>query len=443
MVGSRDPRCLPLAPAATTRLPCSACCSRPAPSCLLVGCAAAPTPRSADAPPPRATETATGTVILVSFDGFRWDYPELHGAPTVRRLAAEGVRANGLIPIFPTKTFPNHYSIVTGLYAEHHGIVGNNMWDPVWDATFSLRNREEVANGRWWEGEPIWVTAEKQGVRSAAYFWPGAEAEIGGVRPTYWEPFDDSVPGEARVDKVLGWLDLPADERPAFITLYFSDVDSAGHRHGPEARETRSAVRRVDAYLARLVSGLEERGLYDSTHILLVSDHGMTQMDPEKVIVLEDYLDMDAVRVVDLSVIAMLRRRDGDAEALYAALEGSHPQLRVARRDELPARFHFAAHRRIPEIVAWAAPGWYIYATHSDRRLRSARFALGMHGSDNAERTQHALFVARGPRLRQGHEVPAFENVHLYELMAALLGIAPAPNDGDPELAASLLRPRE
>ncbi len=387
-----------------------------------------------------ASPGAPGPLILISLDGFRWDYPELHGAPTIQRLAREGARADGLIPIFPSKTFPNHYTVATGLYAENHGIVGNNMWDPVWDARFSLGNRPAVEDGRWWEGEPIWVTAEKQGVRTATYFWPGTEAEIGGVRPSTWKRFDNDIPGNDRVDEVLRWLDRPDASRPGLVTLYFSDTDSAGHRFGPGSDETRNAVARVDGYIARLLAGLEERGLADTSHIVITSDHGMTSMDPERVIVLEDYIDLDEVRVVDLSVVAMLRPAPGEHEAVLASLRDAHPELEVRERSEVPERFHYRDHRRITDIVAWSKPGWYIYATHAEREARRSRFSLGMHGADPAERTLHGIFVARGPALRAGSTLPAIESVHLYELFTRLLGLEPAPNDGDPGVTAGLFR---
>ncbi|MEM6702282.1 MAG: ectonucleotide pyrophosphatase/phosphodiesterase [Acidobacteriota bacterium] len=394
---------------------------------------------SSVAAPETSTSRGRETVILVSLDGFRWDYPELHDAPTIRALAGRGVRAEGLVPVFPTKTFPNHYSIVTGLYTESHGIVGNNMWDPEWKARFSLGQREEVENARWWEGEPIWVTAERQGVTAATYFWPGSEAPIGGVRPTYWKKFDDAVPGNDRIDEVLAWLDLEGDERPHLVTLYFSDVDSAGHRYGPEAPETGEAVKRVDGYLARLVRGLEARGLLDETHLILTSDHGMAAMDPERVIVLEDYISVDDVQIVDLSVIAMLVPREGKEDAVYSALRNAHPELTVVRREDVPDRLHYRDHRRITPLVGWSSPGWYIYPTHFQRDALKSRFSLGQHGFDNAARDMRGLFVAAGPRLRSGLRHGLFQSVDVYGLIAEILDLEPAPNDGDRNAATDLL----
>jgi predicted AlkP superfamily pyrophosphatase or phosphodiesterase len=310
----------------------------------------------------------------------------------------------------------------------------------VWDARFSLGNRAEVQNGRWWEGEPIWVTAETQGRRTSAFFWPGSEAPIGGVRPTYWMEYDGSIPGEERVDRVLAWLELPPGERPAFVTLYFSDTDSLGHRFGPEAPETREAVKRVDGYLARLVAGLEARGLDDEVSLVLVSDHGMARMDPEKAIVLEDLVDLDDVRIVDLSgCIAMMVPDAGEEAEIYLRLKNAHPNLHVYRKHEVPERLHYRDHRRITPIVSWSDPGWTIYATHAEREARREGFSFGTHGFDPAEPDMQGLFVAWGPAFRSGLEIPPIENVHLYELMARVLDLDPAPNDGDPAVVTPLL----
>src|SRR6266567_8518126 len=186
------------------------------------------------------------TVILVSLDGFRYDYLHRYRPMNLNSLATGGVRARSMIPSFPSKTFPNHYTIATGLYPQNHGIVENNIYDPEFKSVFTLSKREEVQNGRWWLGEPIWVTAEKQGERAASFFFPGTETEIAGKRPTYWKTYDAKIPNEERVNTILSWLDLPRAERPTLLTLYFSDVDDAGHAFSPDSVETRDAVIRVD-----------------------------------------------------------------------------------------------------------------------------------------------------------------------------------------------------
>lgn len=376
-------------------------------------------------------------LILISLDGFRWDYLDRYDAPTLERLVQEGVRAERLVPSFPSKTFPNHYTLVTGLRPDHHGIIANNMYDPDLDERFSLGRREAIEDARWWGGTPLWVSAEQQGLTSATYFWPGSEAAIGGVRPTYWKRFDDDVPGEDRVDEVLAWLDLPDDERPSFITLYYSDVDHAGHDAGPDAPETAEAVARVDAYLARLVEGLEARGLYDDVNLIVASDHGMAATSTERMIFLDDYIDMDDVDVIDWSPVAMLQPQAGRADSVVAALRGAHPALDVYRRDELPERLHFGTHRRVPLVVGIADEGWSI-TTHDYFERSSDRYTGGTHGYDPALPSMGALFVAHGPAFRSGVVVPPLDNVDVYPLMADLLGLRPAPHDGDLSATAAM-----
>ena len=212
---------------------------------------------------------------LISIDGFRWDYLQRFSPPALTRLAADGVRAEALVPQFPSKTFPNHYSVVTGLTNAHHGIVSNNMIAADIPGRFSMSNREVLADPRWWGGEPIWNTAERQGRIAAAMFWPGSETVIGGRQATYWMPYDDGMPHARRVEQVLEWLRLPDGRRPSFVTVYFSEVDSVGHREGPDSQAVRDAVLDVDRAIGSLVAGVQAAGLSDRVHYVVVSDHGM------------------------------------------------------------------------------------------------------------------------------------------------------------------------
>lgn len=215
------------------------------------------------------------TVILISIDGMRADYLEKHAPPELARLAKEGVRAKWMIPAYPTKTFPNHYTVATGLYPGNHGLIENNMWDAATGKTFGLGDRSAVEDPMWWGGQPIWVTAQNQGHIAGAFFFPGTETLIQGVRPRYYKPYDGKVAIEERVDTVLSWFDLPRNERPVMITLYFSDVDDAGHAFGPDADETRDALHRVDRVIERLMTGLRQRGAHRAANVIFISDHGM------------------------------------------------------------------------------------------------------------------------------------------------------------------------
>ncbi len=370
------------------------------------------------------------TVILISIDGFRWDYIERTETPNLDRLSASGVRAERLVPVFPTLTFPNHYSMVTGLFPVNHGIVANTMYDPVFNASFRLSDREAVEDGRWWEGEPIWVTAETQGQIAASFFWPGSEAEIKGHRPTYWKRFDETIPAPERVEQVLAWLDLEEDERPSFVTMYFEHVDDVNHDVDPESSpEIGAAIRKVDAFLGLLLGGLDARGITETIDIIVVSDHGITARTPDRAILLDDYIDLRTAGIIDWHPVAALRPEASEIDNVFNALHGAHPNLQVYRKGDTPDRYRYNDHRRIAPIIAIADEGWSITSrSYFDRNRK--RFGFGSHGYDHELRSMGALFVASGPSFKSGLTVPPFQNIHLYELMCSVLGLDPAPNDG-------------
>jgi len=389
--------------------------------------------------PPVPAAIQARAVVLVSLDGFRPDYLGRPGAVRLRDLAANGVRARWLRPVAPTLTFPNHYTIVTGLYPSHHGIVGNSMRDPAIARPFAIGDSLAVRDPRWWGGEPIWVTAERQGRRTAAFFWPGTEAPIGGRHPTWYRRYDPAVPNRTRVDQVLAWLRLPADSAPALVLLYLGDVDQAGHARGPDSPQVDSAVARVDSAIGWLEDGLAAGGLMDSVDLLIVSDHGMAPVDPRHLIFLDQYLDPATVEVTEWAPMLPLRPRDVDVARIYRALAGRNPRLRVYRRGDLPPRFHYDSTARTAPIVALADEGWLITTR---ARARNAPIPGGMHGYDPGLPSMRAIFLARGPSFRRGAVVPPFENVHLYPLLAHLLGIRPAPADGRLDSLPQLLLPR-
>lgn len=381
-------------------------------------------------------------VILISVDGFRWDYLDRHEAPNIRKLADNGVRAEGLIPQFPSKTFPNHYTIVTGLRPARHGIISNNMRDAAIAGEFGMGNRDVLADPRWWAGEPIWNTVEQQGGVAAAMFWPGSETVIGGGQATYWTPFDDDMPHATRVARVVSWLKLPEGQRPSFLTLYYSDVDSSGHDQGPGSVAVRSAVAAVDRSIGNLVRGVADAALADRVNYVIVSDHGMAQLSPDRMIVLDQFIDVAQADVVDWSPVLGLSPKDGNVDKLYAALKDKHPNLAVYRRDELPAEYGLAGHPRLPAVIGIADEGWYITSKGEvagwGRPDRDA--PGGTHGYDPRLKSMHGLFIASGPRFRSGVVVEPFENIHVYELICAVLGVTPAKNDGDPAVTRDMLR---
>src|SRR3954469_4214401 len=375
-------------------------------------------------------------LILVSFDGWRWDYINRLPAPNLKALAARGVRATKLIPSFPVLTFPNHYTIVTGLYPEHHGIVGNSMRDPSTPDRFTMSS-ETAKDARWWGGEPIWVTAIRQGRRAATMFWPGTEAAIAGVRPTYWKPYDKSFATLDRVKQVLAWLALPAEEQPALISVYFEEVDTAGHDFGPDSPELSVAARHLDDALGQIVAGVHRLGLDDRVSIVVVSDHGMTPMSYGRVVYLDAFIDMSTVDVLESGPSLQLNPRDGDVDGLYRRLHGKHPKLAIYKRQDVPERLHFRDNARIPAIVGIPADGW---AATTGQRLTQEELHVGAHGFEPTTPDMGALLVAAGGSLRSGLVVAPFDNVNVYDLLCRILQIRPAKNDGREQVTRGFFR---
>src|SRR6185369_1338066 len=378
------------------------------------------------------------TVILVSLDGFRSDYLDKVDTPNLHAIIDRGVHAKYMIPVFPTKTFPNHYTIVTGLYPAHHGIVANSMYDPILKEKFSKNNPDVLRDPRWWGGEPIWITAEKQGIRTAPLMWPGALVDHDGVRPEYREDYAKSETPAQRVDKVLALLDRPASERPQFLTLYLDSVDDAGHDFGPDSAEVRDTIADVDRAIGQLVSGLRERGIDDRVNVVIVSDHGMAPVPRKKIVIIDDYIDPKTVNVVDSSPVLSLIPNDGDVQGLYAKARRI-PHAKAYLASQMPERWHFSDSPRITPVVVVVDDEWTV--TSREYLDNHKKLDLGNHGFDNAAKDMRALFLAEGPAFEHGTLKP-FANVNVYSLLAFLLNIVPARNDGSLEVFRGILNQR-
>lgn len=382
------------------------------------------------------------TVILISLDGFHPNYLEKYKPSTLNKLAKKGVRAKWMIPSFPTKTFPNHYTVATGLYPQNHGIIENNIYD--FGTTFSLHNREEVQNSRWWLGEPIWVTAEKQGQRAAAFFFPGTETEIKGVRPTFWKQYEHNLPNEQRVDTILSWLDLPLNERPTFYTLYFSDVDDAGHGFSPNSEETKAAVLKVDQNLSRLMTGLRARKIDKKANLIITSDHGMATVYQKNTVKLDEYFDFEKTeRILWTGEIVQIFPKEGKESEIINALHGKISHAECWRKSEIPTRFNYRNSPRIAPIICSAEEGWILSSRERfETAQKRADFEKprGSHGYDNQLASMRAIFIAHGRAFKKGKVIEPFENIHIYNLMTRILRLEPAKNDGNFALAEQILR---
>lgn len=375
-------------------------------------------------------------VLLISFDGFKPEYLRRIELPNFARVMRRGVVSEGMIPVFPSKTFPNHFSIVTGMYAERHGLVGNSIWDPERNRAYTMSDTGAVRDASWYRGEPIWATAEKQGMVAASYFWPGSEALAGGAKPTIVKAYDGRVPNFHRVDSVLAWLQLPGRNRPHMITTYFSDVDGAGHDAGPLSPQVDTAAWAVDSALGRLVDGIERLPLRDSVYLLLVSDHGMSETSPRWHVALDTLIDLARVRIVDPGPNVNLHV-GGGVERARVLRDSINRRMRHGRaylREDVPERLHYNADPRIGDVVVIMDDHFTI--GRADRPPRDG----ATHGWDPWIAAMHAIFIASGPGIPAGKTIPAFENVEIYPYMTELLRLRPAAGvDGHAGRLAALI----
>lgn len=380
-------------------------------------------------------------LVVISIDGFGWDYLSIYPTPALDRIAASGIRAESMRPVFPSLTFPNHYSIATGLYPSEHGIVNNHFPDEARDNWYHLWDRSSVEDGRWYGGEPIWVTAEKNGLVSAAYYFVGTEAAIQGVPPSHWHSFDASVPAGDRVDQVIDWLRWPADRRPHLITLYFEHVDTAGHDFGRGSPQLARAVAEVDAHIGRLLDAIDELNLSGELSVLVVSDHGQASyVNPEESFVLRDHVDPAGLEIIADGAYAWIYQEQPDRErarAIRDAINENWSHGRALLRDEAPAEWRVGDSLRYPEIFVVPELG---HAVVADRESVD-RLKKGDHGWEPYNKAMHGILLATGPALPKGAEVGEVSAVEIYPLMLELLQIDVAPPaDGRDRLLQQVVR---
>lgn len=365
-------------------------------------------------------------VLVVSFDGFRWDYSELYETPNFDDMALQGVKADHLISSFPTKTFPNHYTLATGLYPDHHGIINNSFYAPELQGIYRIGDREMVTNPDAYFGEPIWVTAEKQGVKSASYFWVGSEAAIMGISPSYWYTYEHDVPYITRVDQVIEWLKMPMPERPGLIFLYFDEPDGIAHRYGPEHQETGEVVSYLDSVLGYIRSEISELEYGDRVNLIVLSDHGMGPTSPDRYVNMEEYIKEEwTVSVIGGNPLYLIEPEEACADSICIALNAVEG-VSAWQKEDIPARLHYGTSPRFPGIVVVADSLWSIGA-----KADASGYSGGAHGYDNAFTDMNTIFYAEGPDFRENFAAAPFSNVEVYGIIAEVLGLDPAATDGD------------
>ncbi len=373
-------------------------------------------------------------VVMLSMDGFRWDYTDITNTPNFDKIEQNGVRAE-MQASFPTKTFPNHYTIATGLYPDHHGIVNNTFWDPQRKTLYKISDRSKVQDGYYYGGEPIWVTAEKQNVKAASYFWVGSEAKIDGYYPSIWKVYDHHFPFYQRADSVIAWLQLPENKRPHMITWYVSQPDSYGHKFGPKSQEIKDTIAGLDKLLGYFMDKLSKLDIANKVNVIVTADHGMEEIRHERSISLSDYISSSWVYGMDggnptYNIWVKAAYKDSVENALSKI-----PHIKYYTSTTIPARMHYMTNERCGDFVATADSSWALFSNNIPN------FTVGgTHGYDNSISNMDAIFYAYGPAFKEHYHNPKFENVDIYNIICSILKLKPAPNDGDMTRVKGMLK---
>jgi predicted AlkP superfamily pyrophosphatase or phosphodiesterase len=384
-------------------------------------------------------------VILISFDGFRSDYASRFNLPNFKQFIEKGASAEGLIPSFPSKTFPNHYTIVTGLYPGHHGLVDNSFFDPKRNKPYGMRIREAVIDPAYYGGTPLWTLARQHGLKSASYFWVGSELKEEGLHPDYYFDYNQAVPFQERIDQVISWLKLPAEQRPHLITLYFSSPDTESHKYGPEAEETKRIVVKMDSLLGNIVQQVNSTQL--PVNIILVSDHGMSELTEKE----STYIFLDELAISKPGKLTVANggtqahlytTSPAQRDSLFEVLRLKAIDFTVYKREDFPSGWHYD-HERSGDLLIVAKPGKYIASGDRQKMVNGLKAGtkFGVHGYDPDEvPDMKGIFYANGPNIKSGVKLSAFRNIHVYPLIAEILKMKAPRIDGDFNVLKSIYR---
>ncbi len=378
-------------------------------------------------------------VILISLDGFRWDYIYRGITPNLNKLIDEGVHALSLRPSFPTKTFPNHYSIITGMYPENHGIIFNSFTNTFTNETYRIGDTISTRESKWYKGETFWETANRHALKTASFFWVGSEQNTDYKKPTYFYHYDQKISFIERVDGVIKWLTLPEEERPQFITLYFEEPDSKGHSFGPNAPETNLAIASVDSMIGLLVLKLKEINMDDKVNIIVVSDHGMAEISEDKIINIEEFIKDYDCKYYGMGTSIMIAPPTDKIDEVYQILKKNEKNYRVYKRDNIPSYYHFSKNPFIQPIIVIADVGWQVVTNEYFKRKRT--YSKGDHGFEKDHLDMHGIFIAKGPAFRSGYRTGTLWNVDIYPLLCKIFDITPNTLiDGDLSRIEFILR---
>ncbi len=375
------------------------------------------------------------TTILISFDGFRWDYLDRKLNPKLDSLIAEGVHSLSLKPSFPTLTFPNHVSIVTGMYSENHGILANIFFDLNTFEKFNIAN-VSVRESKWYNAEFIWETAKRNGIKTASYFWPGSDMIDDYRRPDYFELYEHKRDYKTRIDGVIKWLKLPDSLRPEFITLYFDETDTKAHQYGTNSYQLDKGLKLLDSLMIYFDSELKNINQKDSVNLIILSDHGMSDLVNDSKILLSDIFDCKRCLINNVGALAMIQAPNDVADSIYFLLNKNEKNFKVYKKDEIPERYHYSNHPFVTNLLLVADVG-YIFDNGENKSYQH----LAMHGYDNENLDMHGIFIARGPAFKESYKCSTILNIDIYPLLCKLLNIKPRSNvDGKIERIEFILR---
>lgn len=377
-------------------------------------------------------------VLLVSFDGFRWDYLNRGITPNLEKIRQEGVSAISLRPAFPSKTFPNHLSLITGMYPENHGIISNYFINPFSNLKYGMNDTASIRDGRWYLGEAFWETAERNGIKTASYFWPGSEIHISYRHPTFFEYYDHNRTYQQKIKGVIDWLKLPIEKRPHFITLYFHETDTYGHDHGTDSPEINYAIKFLDEVAGYLFNQLTEIKMIDSVNVIFVSDHGMTNISKEKSINIEKMLEQYNCKFEDDGPLMQIEPPADKRLEVYNVLKKNEKHYTVYLKEEMPEYYHFSSNPFIFSIIVVADLGWSLIGNKKSGWLNRTK---GNHGYDNNQMEMHGIFLAIGPQFKQHYQTGTLWNIDLYPLLCKIFNISPRSNiDGKFERIGFILK---
>lgn len=375
-------------------------------------------------------------LVVLSMDGFRWDYPKMTETPNLDSIAKIGVRAEAIRPAFPSKTFPNHYTMATGLYPDNHGIVNNHFYDPATQTTYSMRDSTSRHDPYYYGGEPIWITAEKQNVKTATYFWVGSEHPTDGIHPSIWKYYDHNFPFEQRIDSVIAWLQLPEKQRPRLIMWYMHEPDATGHRHGPEGEATLKNVTYLDSLVGVFCRKINQLEHSKRINLIFTSDHGMGAISPERTVTLTEHVPAEWIEIaLGGNPVYNIKAKEGYIDSIYLKLKDVE-NISVWKHGEVPAELDYGNNPRTLDLIVAADSAWSINHTPRPDYYSSG----GTHGYDFRQLDMQAIFYATGPSFRKGHVHPKFDNIDLYPLMAHILGLVPQEVDGKLENTREMLQ---